>query len=350
MPAAAPPPDPVADQHCMAAALRLAERGLGDTWPNPSVGCVIVSAGRVVGRGTTRSGGRPHAETEALAMAGAAARGSTVYVTLEPCSHHGQTPPCADALAAAGVARVVVAATDPDPRVSGGGLAKMRAAGVHVTENVGRAEAAALNVGFFRRVTAGRPMFALKVAGSLDGRIALSNGASQWITGPSARAAGHLLRARFDAILAGSGTVLADDPHLTCRLPGYAGRPKVRVILDRRGRVTPRYRVSDTAAAPTWFYRAPGMDLRAVATDLAAKGLTRVLIEGGGEVAAAALRAGLIDEIYWFRGPQVLGGDGVPAVAGLTLDRLSDAPEFTPGEILRFGQDVLQVFRLAAKA
>jgi diaminohydroxyphosphoribosylaminopyrimidine deaminase/5-amino-6-(5-phosphoribosylamino)uracil reductase len=235
------------DAGFMAAALSLAARNIGDCWPNPSVGCVLVKDGVVVGRGWTASGGRPHAETQALAQAGPAARGATAYVTLEPCSHHGRTPPCADALIAAGVVRVVSAIGDPDPRVSGGGLAKLRAAGVTVEEGLGAAEAARLAAGFFLRIKDKRPLFALKTATTLDGRMALANGKSQWITGPAARNLVHALRARFDAILIGSGTAIADDPMLTCRLDGYSGRPKVRVILDRRLRLT---ETSQLAAPP----------------------------------------------------------------------------------------------------
>src|SRR5262249_46203181 len=223
-----------ADQEFMSRALALAERGLFPTTPNPRVGCVIVRDGAVVGEGFHERAGGPHAETNALGAAGARAEGATAYVTLEPCSHHGKTPPCADALIAAGVARVVIASGDPDPRVSGQGIAKLRAAGIEVERGVGKAEGDQLNAGFFLRVTQNRPLFALKTATSLDGRIALGNGDSKWITGPAARQAVQALRARYDAILVGSGTALADDPMLTCRLEGYAGRPKVRIVLDRR--------------------------------------------------------------------------------------------------------------------
>jgi diaminohydroxyphosphoribosylaminopyrimidine deaminase/5-amino-6-(5-phosphoribosylamino)uracil reductase len=352
-----------ADHEFMRIALGLAARGLGDTWPNPAVGCVIVKDGDVAGRGWTQPGGRPHAETEALKRAGLAAKGATAYVSLEPCSHHGQTPPCAEALIAAGLARVVVAATDPDPRVAGRGIAKLREAGIAVTDNVCRAEAENLNAGFFLRVGKQRPLFALKTATSLDGRIALASGESRWITGEGARAAAQAIRAQFDAILVGSETVLRDDPNLTCRLPDYAGRPKIRIVLDRRLRTGPERKLVQTAkAAPTWIYttqaadpklsrygvdvvQTPGPDfLAAVAADLAGKGVTRVMIEGGGQVAAAFLKAGWIDELYWFRGSQLLGGDGVPAVAALGLDRLTVAPQFKRREAVRFGEDTLEIF------
>ena len=222
-------------------------------WPNPAVGCVIVRDDRVVGRGWTQPGGRPHAETEALARAGAAAEGATAYVTLEPCCHWGRTPPCADALIAAGVARVVVAVEDPDPRVAGGGIARLRAAGIAVEAGLGAAEAAEINAGFFLRVRHGRPLVTLKLATSLDGRIATPIGESRWITGPAARERAHLLRATHDAILVGTGTVIADDPQLTCRLPGLADHSPVRVALDRQLRIPlEAHLIAEARQVPTW--------------------------------------------------------------------------------------------------
>src|SRR5690348_487456 len=216
----------------MRAALALARRGIGNTWPNPSVGCVVVNAGRVVGRGVTAPGGRPHAEPAALEAAGDAARGATAYVTLEPCCHWGRTPPCTDALVAAGVARVVIATRDPDPRVDGAGVARLRAAGLDVAEGVLQAEADELAAGFRLRVRDGRPLVTLKLASTLDGRIATRGGESRWITGEAARKAAHALRGRNDAVMVGVGTVLADDPELTCRIPGYRPNPVVRVVAD----------------------------------------------------------------------------------------------------------------------
>src|SRR5918994_6733853 len=228
------------DRAHMAAALALSRRGLVNTWPNPAVGCVIVREGRVVGRGWTQPGGRPHAETEALARAGDQARGATAYVTLEPCSHWGRTPPCCDALIAAGVARVVVATGDPDPRVDGRGMRRLREAGIAVDQGLLEAEARAVIAGFVRRITRGLPLVTLKLATTLDGRIATASGESRWITGAAARRAAHALRARHDAVLVGSGTVLADDPDLTCRLPGMErGVPIARVVADARLRTPP---------------------------------------------------------------------------------------------------------------
>lgn len=366
-----PAPAPEDMLRHMRAALALARRGLGRVWPNPTVGCVVVREGRVVGRGFTQPGGRPHAEPLALEMAGEAARGATAYVSLEPCSHYGKTPPCADAIVKAGVARVVAAAVDPDPRVSGRGLARLREAGIEVIEGVLRAEAEALNAGFFLRVNQGRPLVTLKCATTLDGRIAMANGESKWITGPQARERGHLLRADHDAILVGSGTALADDPALTCRLPGLEDRSPVRVVLDGSLRLPLTSRLVLTArSVPLWLVtraghpdaalgrlRDLGVEVLEVACDetgrpaaeaalhaVAARGVTRVLVEGGGQVAASLLRAGLVDRLAWFRSGKVIGGDGRPAIAEMALDHLADAPDFAPVSLTRVGSDVLEVF------
>jgi len=359
-----------ADQAHMSAALRLAERGLGDTWPNPSVGCVLVKDGHVVGRGVTQSGGRPHAEQVALERAGGAAKGATAYVSLEPCSHHGKTPPCAEALINAGVSRVVVGATDPDPRVSGGGIAKLKAAGIAVVEKgPWQAEAAALNAGFFRTVSHMRPLVALKTATGLDGRIAMPSGESKWITGSAARRAAHVLRARYDAILVGSETALADNPELTCRMDGYVGRPKVRIVLDRRLRLSPSSRLASTAKDfPTWVITAQqslscGQPLQALGVELIAadgennaafmtaalgalaqRGLTRVLVEGGGQVASALLDGDLVDEVAWFRAGKIMGGDARPAIGALMNDKLANVPVLQRTYALSLGPDWLEVF------
>ncbi|MDB5373527.1 MAG: ribD, partial [Belnapia sp.] len=246
------------DRQHMAAALAVARRGLGNTWPNPAVGCVLVKDGRVLARGWTQPGGRPHAEAEALARAEAAspgsARGAIAYVTLEPCSHWGRTPPCCDALVRAGIRRVVVATGDPDPRVDGRGLQRLRAAGVIVELGLLGPEARAVNAGFARRITRGLPLVTLKLATTLDGRIATAAGESQWITGPAARREAHALRGRHDAMLVGSGTVLADDPELTCRIPGMARVPLARVVADGRLRTPIGAKLVATAReVPTWI-------------------------------------------------------------------------------------------------
>src|SRR5438105_7402435 len=260
-PAATSPSARPSDLRSMRAALALARRGLGAVWPNPAVGCVIVDRGRIVGRGWTQPGGRPHGETEALGRAGEAARGATAYVSLEPCCHWGRTPPCTDALIAAGIRRVVVALEDSDPRVAGEGVRRLRAAGLHVDIGLCEAEAAEINVGFFCRLRNGRPLVTLKLASSLDGRIATRCGESQWITGPPARERAHALRAAHDAIMVGTGTVLADDPQLTCRLPGLAHRSPVRVIVDRHLRIPPTMRViTDVRTVPTWVLTLPSAD------------------------------------------------------------------------------------------
>jgi diaminohydroxyphosphoribosylaminopyrimidine deaminase/5-amino-6-(5-phosphoribosylamino)uracil reductase len=362
---------PESELHAMRAALGLARRGLGNVWPNPAVGCVIVRDGRVVGRGWTQPGGRPHAETEALARAGNMARGATAYVTLEPCCHWGRTPPCTDALIAAGVGRVAVAVEDPDPRVAGGGVARLRAAGVAVETGAGEAEAAEINFGFFTRVRLGRPMVTLKLATSLDGRIATASGESRWITGPPARDYAHLLRATHDAILVGTGTAVADDPQLTCRLPGLAHRSPLRVVLDRHLRIPAAARLFATArAVPTWLVTLPPadparqqalqdagleiiaagpdasgqIDLAAALARLGERGLTRLLVEGGGRLAASLLRADLVDRLVWLHAPRLLGGDGLPAIAALGLAELAAAPGFARLSSETIGVDVVSVF------
>lgn len=361
----------------MDAALALARRGLGRVWPNPAVGCVLVArdgaGSRVVGRGWTQPGGRPHAETEALARASDLARGATAYVTLEPCSHHGKTPPCAEALIAAGVRHLVAAIEDPDPRVSGRGLAALRAAGIAVAVGTGATEAREINTGFLTRLAQGRPMVALKLATTLDGRIALANGASQWITGPEARQRAHLLRATHDAILVGTGTVAADDPHLTCRLAGLEDRSPVRIVLDQSLRLPPAARVFD-GAAPTWLIHGPGadaaradglrkkgielleiaagadgkLDLGLLFAKLGERGLTRVLVESGGKFAAALLRACLVDRLYWFRAGAIIGGDGRAAIADLGLQELDRMGRFHLRERIPCGQDAMEIWAPAA--
>ncbi len=354
----------------MQAALALARRGLGNVWPNPSVGCVIVRDGAVVGRGWTQPGGRPHAETEALRRAGDLARGATAYVTLEPCSHFGRTPPCSNALIAAGVARVVCAMRDPDARVDGRGFAMLRADGIEVVEGVLEAEAQAINAGFARRIREGLPLVTLKLATTLDGRIATATGESKWITGPAARREAHAMRARHDAVLVGSGTALADDPDLTCRLPGATPRQPLRVVADARLRTPPSARLVATARQhPTLLVTIPGhpptarapyqeagaevvtvargeggLSLRALLQALAQRGVTRVLAEGGAGIAAALLREGLVDRLAWFHAPSVMGGDGMPAAYPLPVDVLAAMPRFRRVAARPLGDDWLTEF------
>jgi diaminohydroxyphosphoribosylaminopyrimidine deaminase/5-amino-6-(5-phosphoribosylamino)uracil reductase len=349
------PPTAAEDERFMAAALTLAGRSLGTVWPNPAVGCLIVQGGRIAGRGFTQPGGRPHAETIALAAAGPAARGATAYITLEPCAHHGQTPPCADALVAAGVARVVSALEDPDPRVAGRGFARLRAAGVRVETGVMASAAGALNLGFLTRLARGRPMVTLKLAVTLDGRIATARGESRWITGPEARRLAHLMRAQHDAILVGAGTVRADDPLLDVRDIGMADRAPVRVVADGSLSLPLTSRLARTAARqPLWIFHAGGadagraaalracgavlipcpagaegrLDTSAMLGLLAERGLTRLLCEGGGRLAGSLLAARVVDRLVTAVAGLVIGGDGTAGVGALGLARLADAPRF----------------------
>ncbi|MSO74084.1 MAG: bifunctional diaminohydroxyphosphoribosylaminopyrimidine deaminase/5-amino-6-(5-phosphoribosylamino)uracil reductase RibD [Alphaproteobacteria bacterium] len=355
----------------MASALALARRGLGRVAPNPAVGCVLVKDGRVIGRGWTQDGGRPHAETEALRRAGQAARGATAYVTLEPCAHQGKTDPCVEALIDAGIKRAVIALEDPDPRVHGRGLAKLKEAGIEVVLGVGRDAAATLNQGFFLKVEKGRPLFTLKLATTLDGRIATHKGESHWITGEQARRRVHLLRAEHDAVLVGALTALVDNPMLTCRLPGLERATPLRIVLDGRMRLPLTHDLVSSAKSTATLlvtlphaehhrveaYQEAGVDVIAVEPDkggrpnaltlaklLGKRGLTRVLIEGGATVAAAFLQAGLIDRLEWFRAATLIGGDGVPATAPFGVDHLADAPVFSRTGVIDLGADVLESF------
>jgi diaminohydroxyphosphoribosylaminopyrimidine deaminase / 5-amino-6-(5-phosphoribosylamino)uracil reductase len=362
---------PGTDHDHMRASLALARRGLGSVWPNPAVGCVLVAGGHVVGRGWTQPGGRPHAETEALRRAGRQAQGATAYVTLEPCSHHGHTPPCAEALIEAGIGRVVAAIEDPDPRVCGSGIARLRASGMRTEIGLCAAEAADINAGFFSRVRRGRPLVTLKLATSLDGRIAMPSGESRWITGPAARDRAHLLRARHDAIMVGIGTALADDPQLTCRLAGLGAHSPVRVVVDRQLRLPPTARlIAEARPVPTWVMTSRaanaarreallqggaevievvegenGLDLAAALAALGARGITRLLVEGGAGLAAALLKARLVDRLAWFHAPILIGGDGIPAIAALDIAVLADVPAFASVSTETAGADRLTTFQ-----
>lgn len=362
------------DNRHMAHALHLAARGLGRTWPNPAVGCVIVANGRVVGRGWTQPGGRPHAETVALAQAGEAARGATAYVSLEPCAHHGRTPPCCDALVAAGVARVVTPMEDPDPRVAGEGLRRLRAAGVEVTVLDQMAGAAMeANAGFLMRQASGRPLVTLKLAASLDGRIATARGESRWITGPQARAAVHMMRVQADALLIGAGTARADDPALDVRLAGLTDAGPVRVVADGglslplTGRMARSVtdqpvwllhrRDADRARRDAW--RGLGAQTLPCATDetgalvplemlrtLGDAGITRVLCEGGGKLAAALLRAGVVDRLVYFHAGLVLGGEGIASVAAMADLPLDQVTRWHLHSSDRIGGDFMTEWRI----
>ena len=351
----------------MAQALALARRGLGTTWPNPSVGCVVVSAAdEIVGRGVTAPGGRPHAEAVALQRAGLAATDSTLYVTLEPCAHEGRGAACADSIAAIRPKRVVVAMGDPDPRTCGDGIARLRAAGIEVTEGVLHDEAYEVTLGHVLRVTEGRPAVTLKLAIGSDGLVPKGEGgAPTWITGDLARAHAHLLRARSDAIMVGRGTIMADNPSLTCRLPGMDCRSPVRVILDRRLRTPTDARLFEDEMVPVWFICAAnereanasalqelGAEIIPVAIDshghpairealdqLARRGITRLLLEGGPSVAHVMLDADLVDEAVIYQGSTPAGSDGLLPFVGEGLDRLTESGHFTQTQERTFGPD-----------
>ncbi len=363
--------DTLTDAQHMRSAITLARRGLGDTAPNPSVGCVIVKDGVVIGRGRTAAGGRPHAETEALSAAGEAARGATAYVSLEPCSHTGKTPPCAKALIAAGVARVVTGARDLNPHVNGQGIAMLRDAGIAVTENVLQQDAAAVISGFATVQRLGRPLLRLKLASTLDGRIATRTRESQWLTGEPARKAAHAMRGRHDAVMVGVGTVLSDDPELTCRIAGFRAAPLVRLVVDSHLRTPLMSKlVRGAKLQPLWLLHrngadnarklalheagvrlielpggSAGVDLPAALSCLAAAGLTRVLAEGGGTLAAGLLRDHLVDRLAWFHAPGIMGGDGWPAAQGFGISNLTEMPRFTLTAQEQWGDDILSTFK-----
>jgi diaminohydroxyphosphoribosylaminopyrimidine deaminase / 5-amino-6-(5-phosphoribosylamino)uracil reductase len=401
------------DQRFMSLALALGRRGLGNTWPNPAVGAVLVrddGAPVIIGRGWTQPRGRPHAETEALRRAGTAARGATLYATLEPCSHQGKTPPCTDAIIAAGIARVVSAIEDPNA-LAGRGHALLRANGIAVDVGIGAAEARRAHAGHLRRVYDNRPHILLKLAVSADGKVGLAGRKPVAITGEAARARVHLIRAMNDAILIGIGTALADDPQLTCRLPGMAARSPVRVVLDpglrlpvtgalvRSARETPVWVIAREDAPieaeavlaargvevfrlPATFSReasamgggerdalAPqtyalptlreegresaalrtyrGSDLSAVLHLLAERGITRLMVEGGPTVAAAFLTSDLVDEVALLRGPIAIGADGIDALAGMPLDALAASPKLRSLGVETAGKDTIETFERA---
>jgi diaminohydroxyphosphoribosylaminopyrimidine deaminase / 5-amino-6-(5-phosphoribosylamino)uracil reductase len=354
----------------MALALALGRRGLGRTWPNPAVGAVIVKNGVIAGRGWTQSGGRPHAEVEALRRAGGSARGATLYVTLEPCSHHGKSPPCADAIIAAGVARVVSALEDPNPKVAGEGHARLAAAGIDVDIGIGADEARRDHSGHIRRVRDGRPHVMLKLAISADGKVAAGGRRPIAITGAEVRDRVHLMRAQSDAIMVGIGTVLADDPLLTCRLPGMAKDSPVRVVLDSDLRLPESSRLVGTAReVPVWLIAgshapsaneqtlaAAGVDIVRMPTRdglfdistvlklLAERGITRLMVEGGPTLAASLVAADLVDEAVLFRSPKTIGADGIDALEGLPLSALIDSPMLGRLKSELLGADTWDVF------
>jgi diaminohydroxyphosphoribosylaminopyrimidine deaminase/5-amino-6-(5-phosphoribosylamino)uracil reductase len=359
------------DARFMALALTLGRRGLGRTWPNPAVGAVVVKDGVIVGRGWTQPGGRPHAETVALAHAREAARGATIYVTLEPCSHYGKTPPCADAVIAAGIARVVSALVDPNPEVAGAGHWRLAQAGIVVEVGLGAEDARRAHAGHIRRVRDGRPNVMLKLAVCADEKVGLAGRRPVAITGAQARNRVHLMRAMNDAVLTGIGTVLADDPLLTCRLPGM--HSPARVVLDGKLRLPLTSRlVASARQVPLWVVTAEGaspehaqalaaqgvevlhipavggrLDLGATLTLLAKRGITRLMVEAGPILATAFVKADLVDEAVVFRAPQPIGADGIDALEGLPLSALTASPRFTSTGRELIGIDTVETFERA---
>ncbi len=349
----------------MRRAVALARRGLGYTSPNPPVGAVVVSRGRIVGEGFHRKAGGPHGEIHALNAAGTKARGATLYVTLEPCNHHGRTPPCTEAVIAAGVRRVVIGSRDPNPAVRGGGTQRLRRAGIDVTAGILQPECDDVIAAFRKRVSVGMPFVTLKLAASADGRIATRDGDSRWISSEDSRRYVHRLRAEHDAVMVGAQTVIADDPELTCRL--RTGRNPLRIVVDGRLRIPATARVLTTEVAPTWIVTAQGsgaakrkrlaaqgaeiiplpaadgrtISLRALMAAIADRGISSVLLEGGAMLAAAAIAAGVVDRLLLFLAPKLIGGDGKPVLESLGIQKMADTIVLENLKVRRFSEDVL---------
>jgi diaminohydroxyphosphoribosylaminopyrimidine deaminase/5-amino-6-(5-phosphoribosylamino)uracil reductase len=357
-------PDLERDARFMEEAIALAEAALGFTSPNPAVGCVIVAGDKIIARGATATGGRPHAEAVALAKAGTRARGATAYVSLEPCAHFGQTPPCANALVEAGIKRVVIGCGDPFPKVRGKGIAILKKAGIEVTLGVEEDECRRINEGFFTRVAKGRPMVTLKLAMTLDGRIATASGDSQWISGEESRALVHRWRRYSDAVMVGAGTIVADNPRLTCRDEG--GRDPYRVILDAKLRCDPRARVfTERSTVSTILVTTPAnykksherygsdktevlamkldgseIDLAPLLHEFGQRGWNRIMLEGGAHLAASALRQKVVDRLAIFIAPKLLGS-GLCAIEGLGILKMKDSIGLDDLEVWQIGNDLL---------
>ena len=361
----------------MVVALRLARRGLGNVWPNPAVGCVIVKNNHIIARGWTQAGGRPHAETHALAQAVSNTDNAVAFVTLEPCCHHGQTSPCTTALISAKLARVVIACIDPDPRVNGKGIKQLQEAKIAITIGLKQTEAQELNAGFFLRIEQNRPLVTLKLVTSLDGAVATRMGDSHWISGAQTRQWSHGLRMHHDAILIGRGTMMADNPSLTCRLPGLGHRSPVRVILDSRARVpldqtliitarqTPTWMIVSQEADPTRCAQLTSMGVhvikvarddhgrlspKAILVALAHEGITRLLIEGGPSVASSFLIDDCVDRLVWIHAPIMIGRDGLKAIDILGVSSLAESPRFCYKNRLHIGQDQITLYERSRKS
>ncbi len=363
------------DHQYMLHAIRIAERVRGRTAPNPGVGCVIVKDEQVVGYAHSGVGGRPHAEPQAIEMAGEAARGATLYCTLEPCCHTGQTPPCTDAIIQAGIARVVIGCVDRDERVAAQGIAALRAARIEVETGIAEEACQRLHASFFTRITDYRPEVTLKIATTLDGNIALANGASQWITGEQARRFGHMLRARHDAIATGIGTAMQDNPALNCRLPGMQSHSPTRIVFDSMLRIGEQQALVSDDPAHTWIItraahrdehaerceRLEACGIRLLFADerdgkidladalrlLAKEGINSLLLEAGQVLSTAFLRAELIDTLYWFRAPSLIGSDGMPGFGAMRYESLAQIARFQRRDTLALGSDICEVYQKA---
>ncbi len=342
------------------------------TGENPSVGCVLVKDNNIIAAATTAIGGSPHAETQALAFAGSNAAGATAYVTLEPCAHHGKNGPCADALIAAGIQQVIVAMIDPFVRVAGKGIERLKEAGIDVVVHVLEKEAEEVNRSFFHRVLKQRPWVSLKLATSLDGKIALADGSSQWITSEWSRKRGHLMRARHDAILTGVNTVLADNPQLNCRLNGLVGQSPLRIVVDTYLRTPISSQIVQTSSENQTIIMTSSKDnnkkeklrhlgvdivevpldktgrinLTYVLNDLAKRGVSSVMVESGSAVATSMIQSNLVDEVYWFKANKLLGGDAMAAVGALSIKSLSDVESWELIDRQVIESDILSIFRL----
>ena len=364
----------LSDEYFMRVAIQLARRGQGSVAPNPSVGCVIVKDEKILGRGWTQDGGRPHAETEAIRRAQTSSIGATAYVTLEPCAHSGQTPPCAQALVDAGISRVVVGVRDPDPRVDGRGVKLLSDAGVIVTEGTCSKEAEDVAAGFFSRIRLGRPLVTAKVATSLDGKIATASGHSRWITGSLSRTIAHGMRARYDAVLVGGHTAHIDNPSLTCRLPGLEQRSPIRIVMDGQVELPNTHvLLSSAREVPTWImvprgfregrqrrYRELGAEIIEIAVDqenkmclelalseIGDRGITRLMVEGGGQIISRLLQKRLIDRLVWFRSPKIIGADGVPVLTALGATTLDEALNLVKLSDRSAGDDMIETYALS---
>ena len=364
----------MSDERYMALAISLGRRNLGQTSPNPSVGCVLVKNDVIVGRGYTAPGGRPHAETQAIKQAGSVANGSTAYITLEPCSHEGKTPPCAQALVEAGVKRAVIATIDPDKRVNGKGISILEAAGIEVKVGVLAEQASLDHAGFFSSQSDCRPWITLKLATSIDGKIATSKGDSKWITGSSARHFVHNMRRKHDAIMVGSGTVISDDPNLNVRDLGTCIQP-YRIVVSSNLEIPVKSNLTKTIyEQPVWIFHSNeasearkrkwldlgaqlfecqvdnfGISMKDIMQKISDKGITRLLCEGGGKLAASLMRSELVDEIVTFHGGLAIGADGLSSIGDLGIYSLGEAKRWRLNQTLSFGAEVLNIWRPTSK-